>query len=154
MIAPEAHWQNARVERHGGILQAILDKMDKEKAISATEEFETALSFATQIKNKRSRHKGYPPEMLVFGKMSKTPGSVTSDMSNASRDLALQNTSDGFKFRAKLAILKVLGRHSAKWIIHSHFGEQNTSGLAQCGRYTTQVIGSWCGGKTTIGLDR
>eukprot|EP00435_Cladocopium_sp_Y103_P014229 s1308_g3.t1 len=27
-IAPEAHWQNARAERHGGILQGILSKMD------------------------------------------------------------------------------------------------------------------------------
>lgn len=52
MIAPEAHWQNARNERHGGILQSILDKMDKEKAV---EELVIALSFATQTKNRWSR---------------------------------------------------------------------------------------------------
>ena len=104
VIAPEAHWQNARVERHGGILQAILSKMDQEKPIQTTEDMETALSFATQTKNKWSRHKGYPPELLVFGKLNKGPGSIASDSSNASLDLALQESPEGIQFREKLAI--------------------------------------------------
>ena len=104
MIAPEAHWQNARVERHGGILQAILSKMDQEKPIQTTEDMEAALSFATQTKNKWSRHKGYPPELLVLGKLNKSPGSITSDSSNASLDLAMQESPEGIQFREKLAV--------------------------------------------------
>ena len=104
MIAPAAHWQNARVERHGGILQSILDKMDQEKPINTEEEFQTAISFATQTKNKWSRHKGYPPELLVFGKLSKCPGSVISEGNSASHDLALQESPEGVQFRERLAI--------------------------------------------------
>ena len=103
MIAPEAHWQNARIERHGGILQSILDKMDKEKPIEPVEDLDIALSFATQTKNRWSRYKGYPPELLVFGKLSKSPGSVTSEDSQASQELALQDSSEGQQFRERLA---------------------------------------------------
>ena len=85
MIAPEAHWRHARIERHGGILQSILDKMDKEKPIETVEDLDVALSFATQTKNRWSRYKGYPPEPLVFGKLCKSPGSVTSEASQASQ---------------------------------------------------------------------
>lgn len=102
MIAPETHWQNARVERHGGILQAILTEMDQEKPIE-TEELEMALSFATQTKNKWSRNRGYPPEILVFGKLSKTPGSIMSDSSEAPHELAMQDSPEGIQFREQLA---------------------------------------------------
>ena len=104
MIAPETHWQNARVERRRGILQAILDKIDKEKPTSSEVDLEMALSFATQTKNKWSRYNGYPPELLVFGKTSKRPGSVSSDPSCASHELALQNTAEGVLFRERLAL--------------------------------------------------
>ena len=103
MIAPEAHWQNARVERHGGILQSILDKMDQEKALETDEELETALSFATQTQNRWSRNKGYPPEVLVCGKLSKMPGSIMSDGSKASHAIAMQDSPEGIQFRERLA---------------------------------------------------
>ena len=103
MIAPEAHWQNSRVERHGGILQHMLDKMDHEKSINTGEELEVALHFATQTKNKWSRHRGFPPEVLVFGKMSKCPASISSEPSQASHLKALQETSEGIRFREHLA---------------------------------------------------
>lgn len=33
-IATDAHWQNARIERHGAVLQSILPKMDAEEALN------------------------------------------------------------------------------------------------------------------------
>ena len=71
VIPPEAHWQNGRCERHGGILQEMLTKMDVEEGINSYDQLEQALSLATQTKNQWSRHRGYPPELLVFGKMKK-----------------------------------------------------------------------------------
>ena len=69
--AAGAHWQNARAERHGGILQMILSKMDTEEAIKNYDDLERALQQATQTKNQWSRHRGYPPELLVFGKSTR-----------------------------------------------------------------------------------
>ena len=57
--------------------------MDQEELITE-EEFQTAITFATQTKNKCSRYKGYPPELLVFGKLSKCPGSVINNKGNRS----------------------------------------------------------------------
>ena len=102
--AADAHWQNARAERHGGILQVMLDKMDSESEIKSYEELEEALQFATQTKNQWSRHRGYPPEMLVFGKCAHVPGSVVSDPNRAAHSMAIQNLPDGLRFREELAI--------------------------------------------------
>lgn len=77
--------------------------MDREKSIETEEELETALSFATQTKNKWSRNKGYPPEVLVFGKLSKMPGSIMSDSSEASHAIAMQDSTEGIQFRERLA---------------------------------------------------
>lgn len=42
--ATEAHWQNSRAERHGGILQVMLNKMDHEEGIKSYQELSMALS--------------------------------------------------------------------------------------------------------------
>ncbi len=102
--ATDAHWQNARAERHGGILQVMLNKMDSEVEIRSYEDLEEALQFATQTKNQWSRHRGYPPEMLVFGKCASIPGSTISDLNRSSHAIALQNLPDGIRFREELAI--------------------------------------------------
>ena len=104
VIPPEAHWQNGRCERHGGILQEMLTKMDVEEGINSYDQLEQALSFATQTKNQWSRHRGYPPELLVFGKMKKQPASITSDPSLASHALASSECAEGIRFRAELAV--------------------------------------------------
>eukprot|EP00435_Cladocopium_sp_Y103_P040528 s1361_g11.t1 len=49
--ATEAHWQNSRVERHGGILQVMLDKMDHEATIGSYADLAMALAQATMTKN-------------------------------------------------------------------------------------------------------
>lgn len=58
---PEAHWQNSRCERHGGVLQQILTKVDIEDPINTYDKLEQALAFATQTKNQWSRHLEVPP---------------------------------------------------------------------------------------------
>ena len=103
-IATDAQWQNSRIERHGAILQSILSKMDTEEAIGDHASLEVAVSMAMHTKNQWSRHRGYSPEMLVFGKASKVPGSVSSDESSASHLTASNPTPDGLRFRAELAV--------------------------------------------------
>ena len=101
--AADAHWQNARAERHGGILQVILSKMDAEEPINDYEKLAVALQHATHTKNQWSRHRGYAPETLVFGKSTHIPGSIVSDPNRATHALALSQLPDGIRFRAELA---------------------------------------------------
>ena len=104
VIATEGHWQNSQIERHGGVLQKILQKMDLEQAIESYEQLELALAIATHTKNQWSRYRGYPPEMLVFGKMTRVPGSVVSDITQSSHMLALSEQAEGIRFREELAM--------------------------------------------------
>ena len=46
----------------------------------------------------------FPPEMLVFGKGVRVPGSVTSDPTVAAHAAALSNQPDGMRFRQDLAL--------------------------------------------------
>ena len=101
--AADAHWQNARAERHGGILQVILSKMDLEEPISDYDQLAIALQHATHTKNQWSRHRGYAPETLVFGKSAHIPGSIVSDPNRATHAMALSQLPDGIRFRMELA---------------------------------------------------
>ena len=78
--------------------------MDTEEAIKNYDDLERALQQATQTKNQWSRHRGYPPELLVFGKSTRVPGSVISDHQRTSHAVALQNLPEGIRFREELAI--------------------------------------------------
>ena len=104
IIPPEARWLNARAERHGGILQNILTKMDHEQTIDNYEILEKALGVATTTKNQWSRHRGYPPELLVFGKLRKQPGSNSSDTEMSAHLLAQTELPEGARFREELAL--------------------------------------------------
>eukprot|EP00435_Cladocopium_sp_Y103_P040013 s2586_g10.t2 len=58
---------------------------------------------ATMTKNQWSRHRGFAPEMLVFGRSARISGSVISDESHAAHHMALQDLPDGQRFREELA---------------------------------------------------
>ena len=103
-IATDAHWQNARIERHGAVLQSILSKMDTEEALNNFDDVSIAVSMATHTKNKWSRHRGYPPEMLVFGKTTRLPGTIVSDPELPAHSLPLDSRSEGQRFRENLAM--------------------------------------------------
>lgn len=103
-IATDAHWQNSRIERHGGILQVMLNKMDKESAIDTPQKLQEALRQATGTKNQWSRHRGYPPEILVFGKSVRVPGSVVNEGFSAANTMAINPQTEGQIFREQLAV--------------------------------------------------
>ena len=70
-ISPEAHFQNGKSERHGAILQRMLDKMDSEHPISSYQDLQKCLWFCTQAKNSCGLRKGFAPETLVPRKANK-----------------------------------------------------------------------------------
>eukprot|EP00435_Cladocopium_sp_Y103_P063659 s40_g25.t1 len=79
IIPAEAHWQLGKCERHGAILQDMLNKAQKDFPISSQEDLERMLVQCTAAKNSLSRYRGYSPEILVLGKSRHVPGSVCQE---------------------------------------------------------------------------
>ena len=101
-VAPRAHWQNGRAERHGAVLKHMLQCFNREQAISSMREMQQALWAMAQAKNALSIRRGYSPEVLVLGKATRLPGSVVSDESTSAHLQADQETSQGLSFRTDL----------------------------------------------------
>lgn len=114
-ISPEAHFQNGKSERHGAILQKMLDKMDSENPISSYQDLQKCLWFCTQAKNSCGLRKGFAPETLVLGKQTRLPGSVASDHLLPAHMLADSDCAAGLKFREQLNFRECARRayHSA-----------------------------------------
>lgn len=102
--SPHAHWQNGRCERHGQILQNMLNKLDHESPITTFKEFQQALIQCTHAKNTLSIRAGFAPEVLVFGKCSKLPGSVVSSEDVSAHASANRDDAQGIAFRQNLAL--------------------------------------------------
>jgi transposase InsO family protein len=117
--APHAHWQNGRSERHGHILQTMLNKIDHDMPIQTYVDLQQALVQCTHAKNKLSVRKGFSPEVLVFGKNSKVPGSVTSCETVSSLASADREDAHGIAFRRSLAL-----REKARVAFHEADNDQ------------------------------
>ena len=89
-IAGGAHWQLGRCERHGYILQTMLDKYQQNQPVVTEDEFEQALQSCCTAKNSLSRHRGYSPEILVLGKSRHVPASNMNDACDSAQVLADQ----------------------------------------------------------------
>ena len=91
---PNSHWKNGRIERHGRFLQEMLTKVDLEFPIRSYSDLQTSLNQCTHAKNSLSIRKGCAPELIVFGKHSRLPGSVLSDESVPSHLNALSEETE------------------------------------------------------------
>ena len=104
VIPPGAHWQIGKTERHGEILQEMLSKFELDHGINNYSELQTALSMCTAAKNACSLRHGFSPEVLVFGKGLRVPGSVASDDHLPSHLAAMDENGHGIRFRTQLAM--------------------------------------------------
>lgn len=95
-------WQRGRVERHGGIIKEMLDRMNQQMPIKSETEFDQCLHECFRAKNSLSNHKGYSSEQAVLGRASKLPASVVSDEDSPSHVLASSDQEEGIAFRAAL----------------------------------------------------
>lgn len=105
VVAAYAHWQMGKVERHGEILQSMLSHLDKDKSITIGRDFEDALQQCCTSKNMLSRVKGYTPEILVLGKSSRLPGSLTNepfDACNQASADSSEETPEAIQFRQNM----------------------------------------------------
>ena len=104
VTCPNAHWQNGRSERHGQILQSMLTKIDAENPILSVHDMQQALIQCTHAKNTLSIRRGFSPEVLVFGKSSKIPGSNVSSDEVSAHESAMREDAHGIMFRRNLAL--------------------------------------------------
>lgn len=104
IIPPQAHWQLGKTERHGEVLQHMLSKFEEDHPINSYQELQVALMMCTAAKNACSLRHGFSPEVLVFGKGLKVPGSLTSDDSLPAHSLASEDNAWGLRFREQLAM--------------------------------------------------
>jgi transposase InsO family protein len=104
VTSPHAHWQNGRCERHGQILQSMLNKIDIENPITTYKDLQQALIQCTHAKNTLSIRAGFAPEVLVFGKNSKLPGSNISSDEISAHASANSEDAQGIAFRQNLAL--------------------------------------------------
>lgn len=74
-----APWQRGRIERHGGIVQEMLERMDNERGITSVHEFDDILNQCFHAKNNMSIVNGYSPEQAVLGRASRLPASIVGD---------------------------------------------------------------------------
>ena len=115
-ICPEAHWQAGKIERHGAFLETMLSKKDLEYQKKGYNALQMALNQSTHAKNSLSIRHGYAPEIIVFGKHTRLPGSVLSDESIPSHEQATQEeeTLDPDAFKQMVQI-----RESARRAFHA-----------------------------------
>ena len=102
-IAPRAHWQSGKIERHGQTLEVMLRKYDIEHGISDSRDMSQALWHSCQAKNSLSLCRGFSPETIVLGKPIRVPGSTVSDTSVTAHALADAEGPAGVLFREQLA---------------------------------------------------
>ena len=114
IIPPEAHWQLSKSERHGDILQHMLSKFEEDFPIESYADLQIALAKSTSAKNACSLRHGFSPEVLVFGKGLKVPGSLSSDDGLPAHSLASEESGQWLQFRTQLAM-----RESARRAFHS-----------------------------------
>ena len=115
----EAAWQNAKCERHGGILKHMLDKFDYEHPIENRQQLEVAMSLCLQAKNAIGVKGGFTPEMLVLGKQTRVAASIFNDDNPAGHLLAEDPRAEGVRFRERLAM-----RETARKAFHSADNDQ------------------------------
>lgn len=95
-------WQNGRAERHGQVIERMLDRYDQEETISNPQVFDAVLRSCFHAKNSLMRHQGYSPEQIVLGKASKIPGSLTSDERAVAHSHAMGQSTESERFREQL----------------------------------------------------
>lgn len=78
-VAGQAHWQHGKIERHGGILKTMIQKVLHEIDGKKPLEVDWAAQEVTQAKNMLAREHGFSPSQLVFGKEPRAFGEIEAN---------------------------------------------------------------------------
>ena len=101
-ILSAAPWQRGRIERHGGIIEEMLSRIDNEMPIENQQQFDEALQQCFHAKNTMSVIDGFSPEQAVLGKASRLPASIASDENTAAHLNSMSDDLPSTLFQQKL----------------------------------------------------
>eukprot|EP00435_Cladocopium_sp_Y103_P066190 s232_g28.t1 len=103
-IVSATPWQRGRIERHGGTVEEMLDRIDHEHPIEDLQQFDEALRQCFHAKNSMSVISGYSPEQAVLGKASRLPASIVSDEDMSAHLMSQSSDLASDKFRKQLEL--------------------------------------------------
>ena len=114
VVPADAHWQLGRCERHGAILQSMLDKYQVEHPIVDPKSLQEALVHCTQSKNSLARYKGYTPEILVLGKSRHQIGSNSDEDKGSAQWIPGMSEEEGTETESQEFLQRLARREAAK----------------------------------------
>ena len=114
VVPADAHWQLGRCERHGAILQSMLNKYQVEHPINDATSLQEALVHCTQGKNSLARYKGYTPEILVLGKSRHQIGSNSDEEKGSSQWIPGITEEEGTETESQEFLQRLARREAAK----------------------------------------
>eukprot|EP00435_Cladocopium_sp_Y103_P071135 s185_g36.t2 len=94
--AARAPWQNGRVERHGGLIKAMIEKSREEMPPEDLRDLAQILYACECAKNRFSNRSGYSPTQRQIGQWPRMPSSLMSDEA-LDPALQVQGSSDDFQ---------------------------------------------------------
>ena len=117
-VLTAAPWQRGRIERHGGVIKEMLERMDHAQNFTSLAEIDEALNQCFRAKNSMIVSNGYSPEQAVLGKASKLPGSLLSDEESTAHHMCLSPDPASEQFKRSLE-LRTAAR-AAFWHADNH----------------------------------
>ena len=102
--AARAPWQQGRVERHGGLMKAMLEKGREDMPPTSREELGALLHACEAAKNRFSNRSGFSPTQRQIGHWPRMPSSLLSD---EAIDPALQSQGHTDEFERTLEMRRV-----------------------------------------------
>ena len=102
--AARAPWQQGKVERHGGLMKALLEKSREEMPPSTREDLVGLLHACEAAKNRYSNRSGFSPTQRQIGQWPRMPNSLMSD---ETIDPALQSQTQTDEFERTLEMRRV-----------------------------------------------
>ena len=94
-------------------IQQMLTKLDVEQRIQTYSDLQQALCECTHAKNTLSLHRGYTPELIVFGRRSRLPGSICGGELAPAQEMALDEGRElsQTEFRKELLVFWLENEH-------------------------------------------
>ena len=117
-VLTAAPWQRGRIERHGGVIKEMLERMDHAQNFNSLAEIDEALNQCFRAKNSMIVNNGYSPKQAVLGKASKLPGSLLSDEESTAHHMCLSPDPASEQFKRSLE-LRTAAR-AAFWHADNH----------------------------------
>lgn len=103
-IASQAHWQHGKIERHGGVLKEMLQRVFESMGRVRDEHVRWLADEVTMAKNMLVREHGFSPSQLLFGKEPRCFGEIEANGEPCSYHQAVGDKDTQIAVRMKMRV--------------------------------------------------